>query len=439
MAPAMEDARYARSQELFERAKESLAGGVSSQFRAGGSPHPLFFDRAAGSHIWDADGNEYIDYALSQGPLILGHSHPEVLGRVAEEIGRGQLLGGQHILEIELAERLRALVPCAELIRFSLTGTEAVQTALRLARAVTGRSRYIKFEGHYHGWLDNVLVSVHPALSEAGPAQTPRAVPETAGQLPTAVGEAVVLPWNNLEALTRLLEQQHAEIAAVLTEPVMCNTGCIPPEPGYLEGMRALCDRYGVVLIFDEVITGFRLAPGGAQEYLGVTPDLATFGKAVAAGFPVSVLAGKRPLMEHLGDGRVLHAGTFNTYNAGMAAAIAAVHLLTEDEGAAYRHLFATGRFLIDGLRDIAADTGHSLLIQGPGPMFHLAFTTRPQIRDYRDFLEVDTEKYARFARGMLDRGVRLIGRGLWYLSTAHTADDLAITLQAARETLAAL
>ena len=432
------DSRYARSRALLARAQQSLAGGVSSQFRAGGSPHPLFFERAAGARIWDADGNAYTDYALSQGPLLVGHSHPAVLARVADEMARAQLVGGQHRLEVEVAERIRDLVPCAELVRFSLTGTEAVQAALRLARACTGRPRYVKFEGHYHGWLDNVMISVHPSPAEAGPAEAPRSLPESAGQSPDAVNEAIVLPWNDPTALERTLAARHAEIAAVIAEPFLCNTGCIPPEPGYLEGLRALCDRYGILLIFDEVITGFRLAAGGAQEYLGITPDLATFGKALGGGFPIAVLAGKEHYMRRLTEGAV-HAGTFNAYTPGMAASAATLDVLTDGVDPVYPRLFRAGQALMAGLRAAAAETGHAVLLQGPGPMFHFAFTAREQIRNYRDYQDVDGAQYARFARGLLDRGVRVIGRGLWYVSTAHTDQDITDTVAAAREVLSAM
>ena len=283
---------YSKSLELYERAQKSLAGGVSSNYRMSKQPHTLFFTRGEGTRIYDVDGNEYLDFTLSQGPLILGHSHPKVLQRVTEEMKHGQLYAGQHELEINLAEKLQRHIPCAELVRFTNSGSESVQATLRLARAFTGRTKYVKFEGHYHGWFDNVLVSLQPSKDTAGPRSSPQAVLETNGQASSVLKDVVVLPWNDLEIVEKALRQNADEIAAIITEPVMCNNGCIEPTEGFLEGLRNLCNRYGVVLIFDETITGFRLGLGGAQAYYGITPDLAIFGKAMASGFPFSLFAG---------------------------------------------------------------------------------------------------------------------------------------------------
>ncbi|MCS6860134.1 MAG: aminotransferase class III-fold pyridoxal phosphate-dependent enzyme, partial [Abditibacteriales bacterium] len=239
---------FTQSLSLYTRARESLAGGVSSHFRAAGKPCPLFFARAAGARLWDVDGNEYIDYALGQGPMILGHSPPEVLDAVEAAMRRGQLFAGQHELEITVAEKLQQIVPCAELVRFGNSGSEAVHTALRLARAHTGKERFIKFEGQYHGWLDNVLVSVNPPLDQVGDYQSPNVVPWSQGQAQGAVGEAIVLPWNDLALLEKTIAARHREIAAVITEPIMCNTNCILPADGYLAGMRELCTRHNIVL-----------------------------------------------------------------------------------------------------------------------------------------------------------------------------------------------
>src|SRR5678810_390725 len=250
---------YSKSLELYERAQLSLAGGVSSNYRMSKHPHPLFFVRGEGSRIYDVDGNEYLDFTLSQGPLFLGHCHPHVQQRVIEEIKKGQLYAGQHQLELNLAEKLQQHIHCAELVRFTNSGSESVQATLRIARAFTSRSKYIKFEGHYHGWFDNVLVSLQPSLDTAGPRTAPNAVLETKGQVKSVQDDVVVLPWNDLDIVENALQQHGSEIAAIITEPIMCNNGCIEPKEGFLQDMRALCDRYGVVLIFDETITGFRL------------------------------------------------------------------------------------------------------------------------------------------------------------------------------------
>lgn len=429
---------YEKSRQLYERACNSMAGGVSSHFRMGGSPHPLFFTRGKGARIHDVDGNEYLDFTLSQGPMILGHSHPEVLKKVTEEMALGQLFAGQHELELELAEKLQNLIPCAELIRFSNSGSESIQAALRLARGFTGRKKYIKFEGQYHGWFDNVLISQHPTIDAAGDLASPERVLETQGQSDLVLDEIIVLPWNDIGALKNAFEKYADDIAAVLTEPVMCNNGCIEPLPGFLQGLRDLCDEHGALLIFDEIITGFRMGLGGAQEHYGVIPDLATFGKAMASGFPVSFLAGRKRFMEFVANGAVMHAGTYNSNNPSIAAAAATVNVLESTPGL-YQRLQNLGDRLQRGLQAVAAESGHSVLISGPGQMTHLAFTNIEKLINYRDCLECDGAKYGAFARGMLDRGVRLIGRGIWYISAAHTEQDIDHAIDVAKEVLIAM
>jgi glutamate-1-semialdehyde 2,1-aminomutase len=428
--------RYERSRELYERACRVLAGGVASEFRKGGMPHPLFYARGEGSRVWDVDGNEYLDFTLSQGPLVLGHSHPEVLAMVARESARGQLFAGQHRAELELAERLQAILPCAERLRFSLSGSEAVHTALRLARAVTGRPRFLRFEGHYHGWLDNVAQGIAaPSVEALGPRERPNLLPWTEGLPPRIAEECRLLPWNDLDLVERTLAEQGEEIAAVITEPVMGNAGCIEPAPGFLAGLRALCDRYGALLIFDEVITGFRLAMGGAQERYGVTPDLAVFGKALANGYPISVLAGREHCMRAIAESRVIHAGTMNSGNPSVAAAQATLEILARER--VHERLESLGARLLAGLRRAAAATRQPLHVQGPGPMLHAGFTAAGSVRDYRDTLAYDRPRYAEFVGRMQDRGVRLIGRGTWYLSAAHTAEEIDQAVAAAHAVLA--
>lgn len=418
-----------RSAEMFERAKRSLAGGVSSNVRTAGTA--LFFDHGNGSRLYDVDGNEYVDYVLGQGPAILGHCAPAVVGAVQEALERGQLYAGQHALEIELSEKLSELIPCAELVRYSNSGSEAVHAALRVARAYTGCDKTIRFEGHYHGWFDDVLISVHPPADVAGAREHPRSIPGSMGQPKTALERSIVLPWNDLGLLDRALERHRGDVAAVIMEPIMCNTGCILPYEGYLEGVRALCDEHGVVLIFDEIITGFRVGLGGAQGYFGVVPDLATFGKAMANGFPISCLAGKRELMELIADGRVNHSGTYNSNVVVMAAAIATVTELEKGNGATYDQLTNLGLSLMKGLEERFEGAGRNILIQGLGPMFHLAFTSRDSIVDYRSFLDSDVEAYGRFVELLLEEGIRVIPRGIWYLSAFHTEKDIKLTLEA--------
>lgn len=416
-----------------------MAGGVSSHFRMAGSPHPLFFKNGKGSLIYDVDGNEYLDFTLSQGPMLLGHSHPEVIRRVSEELQNGQLYAGQHMLELELAETIKRLIPCADLIRFSNSGSESVQAALRLARGFTGRKKYVKFEGQYHGWFDNVLISQHPSKEAAGDIADPVKTLETQGQLSSVLDEIIVLPWNDLAAVERAFEQHADDIAAILTEPVMCNNGCIEPLPGYLEGLREICDRYGSVLVFDEIITGFRLGLGGAQAHYGVEPDLATFGKAMASGFPISFLAGKRHVMDLMADGTVMHAGTYNSNNPSVAASVATIDVLESGGPELYERLRSLGLRLQEGLRSTAEAAGHEVLLSGPGQMTHFGFTSCEKLTNYRDTFENDAAKYGTFTREMLDRGIRLIGRGIWYISTAHTEADIDKAIETAAAVLQAM
>ncbi len=428
--------KWQRSRERFERAKQSLAGGVSSNVRLAAQPHPLFFDHAAGALIYDVDGNEYIDYVLSQGPMILGHSHPAVLDAVNAAMHKGQLYAGQHELEIELAEKLVEVIPSAELCRFGLSGSEMVQAAMRLARAITGRNLILRFEGHYHGWFDNVLISVAPPLDQAGPRQQPNPVLGTNGQCESVLNDFVVLPFNDLALVEDLFARQGDQIAAIMLEPMMCNTGAIAPEPGFLEGLRRVCDEYGALLYFDETITGFRLSLGGAQEHFGVTPDLSSFAKAMAGGFANAALVGKREYMIRFAED-VNHSGTFNSNNISMAASVAALAELERDNGAVYRHINRMGTQLMNGLAEIGRRQGVPLHVQGKPCAFHVSFTENPPLRDYRDYAtKADKERYNAFTLAMLEGGVRLIGRGVWYVSAAHTPDHIAKTLEAAERAL---
>jgi glutamate-1-semialdehyde 2,1-aminomutase len=369
--------------------------------------------------------------------MILGHSHPAVLDAVNTAMRKGQLYAGQHEWEIALAQKMVEIVPSAELCRFGLSGSEMVQAAMRLARAVTGRNLILRFEGHYHGWFDNVLVSVAPPLDKAGPREHPNILPGTVGQTASALQDFVVLPFNDLALVEDLFARQGDQIACIMLEPMMCNTGAIPPEPGFLQGLRRLCDQHGALLYFDETITGFRLSLAGAQGYYGVTPDLSSFAKAMAGGFANAALVGRRDLMIRFAQD-VNHSGTFNSNVISMAASVAAIAELEKDDGAVYKHIDRLGHRLMDGLRELGQRHEIPLHVQGLPCAFHVSFTEQPPIRDYRDYAaKTDKERYNDFTLAMLTRGVRLIGRGIWYVSAAHTDAQIDQTLAAADQALA--
>lgn len=423
--------KWSQSKKLLERSKRSLAGGISSNVRSNAKPFPLFFKWAKGAVICDVDSNEYVDYVLGQGPIILGHSHPELLDAVKQAMQWGQLYGAQHELEIQVAEKLVELIPAAELCRFGMSGSEVVQAAMRLARAVTGRTKILRFEGHYHGWFDNVLLNIATPVAEAGSRERPHVSLESSGQTESVLNDYVVLPWNDLKLVEKLFAEMGDSIAAIMTEPIMCNTGVIPPVSGYLEGLRRICDEYGALLIMDEIITGFRLGLDGAQGRFNVTPDLATFGKAMAGGFPCSALVGRADAMNRFAQD-VNHSGTFNSNVMAMAAASATISQLEGDGKIIYQRIEDVGTALMEGIRESAARLGIPVLVQGFPNVFHVAFTELPALRDYRDYaLHCDKERYARFIIAMLEEGIRLIERGVWYISAAHNYEHVEKTLNA--------
>jgi glutamate-1-semialdehyde 2,1-aminomutase len=429
---------YSQSSKLFERAKKVLAGGVSSEFRKHNYPHAMFYTHGDGSRIYDVDGNEYLDFTLSQGPLILGHSHPYIVKSVAEYSSKGQLYAGQHLKEVELAEKLNNLIPSAELIRFCLDGSEAVQTAFRISRAVTGRKKFLRFEGHYHGWLDNVCWGIStPSEAALGSRENPNVFPWTEGLLEHSRDEFIILPWNDLALLKQTVAKHYKEIAAIITEPIMCNNGCILPVEGFLEELREVCDHYDIAMIFDEVITGFRVDLGGAQQYFGITPDLSIFAKAMASGYPISAIVGKKRWMSVIEESKVIQAGTMNSSNATVAAALSTIEVLQSENP--YSRLFQYGKKLMEGLKQAAAETNQNLLVQGPGPMFNTSFTNLKSVKDYRDTLSFDRTKMNKFISGMHDLKIRIIGRGLWYISAAHTEGDIDDAIHTATKVLASM
>ncbi len=416
--------RFEKSKHLIAEAARYLPGGVNSNFRLGMRPTPLVFERGEGPYLYDVDGNRLIDYYLGMGPMILGHNPQSVLSAVREQLESGILFAGQTAVEQVAARLVCEMVPCADRVRFSSAGSEAVQAALRLARAATGRSVAVKFEGHYHGWFDNVLWSVAPSPDQYGPVDTPMPVPGSAGQV--ADERTEVLVWNDLDLLSARLKR--GDVAAVIMEPVMCNTSVIFPTEGYLEGVREVCSNAGTVLIFDEVITGFRVAPGGAQQYFGVTPDLAVFGKAIANGFPVSCLAGRGDLMD-LFVQDVMHGGTYNAQPASMAAVVATLTALKQQE--TFDVLHERGTRLMEGIRRALRDANIQARVAGFPQIFHVGFGVHAPVTDYRNALQADREQYIAFTEALLYRGVRALERGAWFLSTAHTDDVIDATIEA--------
>jgi len=415
------------SRQLIAEASQHLPGGVNSNYRLGVAPTPLVFERGEGAYLYDADGNRLIDYYLGMGPMILGHNPAPVLEAVQAQLGSGILYAGQSRIEQEAARMVCEMVPCAERVRFSCAGSEVVQAVIRLARAATQRSVIIKFEGHYHGWMDNILWSIAPTPEEYGPEEAPNAIPGSAGQDLQAGLHTEVLPWNNLEVLERRIER--GDVAGVIMEPAMCNTSTVFPGDGYLEGVRRACTDNGTVLIFDEVITGFRVAPGGAQAHFGVTPDLATFGKAIASGFPVSCFAGRADLMELFASGGVMHGGTFNGHPACMAALVATLGELERPE--TFAALDREGTRLMEGIGEALDAADIQARVEGFPQIFHVGFGVEGEVTDYRSSLQADKARYVRFTEALHYRGVRALERGAWFLSTAHTADVVDETVAA--------
>lgn len=422
-------ATFTKSKQLLAEAAHYLPGGVNSNYRLGISPTPLVIERGEGPYLYDVDGNRLIDYYAGMGPMILGHNPAPVLHAVQAQLKSGILYAGQSEIEYEAAKLVCQLVPCAERVRFSCAGSEVVQAVLRVARAATKRSVIIKFEGHYHGWLDNILWSIAPPPEAYGPPGRPTPVPASAGQDLPAGQNTEVLPWNNLELLQKRLERE--DVAAVIMEPAMCNTSVIFPLEGYLEGVRRVCTDTGTVLIFDEIITGFRVAPGGAQAYFGITPDLATFGKAIASGFPVSCFAGRADLMDMFASGGVMHGGTYNGHPTSMAALLATLTELAQPE--TFAALKKQGSRLMQGIQQALDEADIQARVAGFPQIFHVGFDVDAPVSDYRSSLQANKDRYVRFTAALHDYGVRALERGAWFLSTAHTQDVIDATIEAVR------
>jgi glutamate-1-semialdehyde 2,1-aminomutase len=434
--------RYEKSRRLFERAQRSIAGGVNSGIRKMEQPVPLYFARGDGPRVWDVDGNEYIDFQIGQGALLYGHAPRGMADAIGAQAKLGTHWAAQSELEIEVAERLQAMIPSAELVRFNNSATEAVLAALRLARAHTGRSLVLKFEGHYHGWADEGLVGFAPPPDKWGDDESPTRLHPSAGVIPDVLEKFVVARWNDPEHLRRRVAEFSGQLGAIIFEPVLCNTGCLEPVPGMIETIRELCDRDGMLMIADETITGFRFGAGGAQRHLGFVPDLTILGKAIGGGVPFAALAGKKTAMAKIIEGAVIHAGTLNGNPLCLAASKWCLDCIAALGDRHPREATALGRTMMSGLRALADRHGIPLRPQGPGAAFHTAMlkpgAAEGPIHDYRDYVRRhDASRWAHLRRCLLDDGVRAIERGLWFLSLAHREADVSEALEKAERAFA--
>lgn len=422
------------SAELFSAAQEVIPGGVNSPVRAfrGVGGDPLFMDHAQGPYLWDVDGQRYIDYVGSWGPMIHGHAHPEILEAVAEVARRGLSFGAPTAIEVRMAQMVCDLVPSIEMVRMTCSGTEAVMSAVRLARGVTRRDKIVKFEGNYHGHSDSLLV-------KAGSGALTLGQPSSAGVPEELSRDTLVLPYNDLAAVTEILEQWGFDIAAIIVEPIAGNMGCVPPAEGFLEGLRALCDRFGSLLIFDEVMTGFRVAAGGAQALYGVRPDITTLGKIIGGGLPVGALGGSRAILDQLApNGPVYQAGTLAGNPLAMAAGLKTLELLQQP--GFHARLATNTETLCSGLKAQAAQKGIALEVNAVPGMFGIFFSDRP-VRNFQDVMAADTERYARFFHALLEQGVYLAPSAFeaGFLSAAHDETVIARTLEATEKAFATL
>jgi len=431
-----------KSRQAYERTLGVLIEASSSSSRgpANFGKYPIFMQRARGSRIYDVDGNEYIDWMMAFGALPLGHAHPEIVEAITEAASTGAHFATATPVEFEVAEMIQKIVPNAERVRFANTGTEAVMAAIRLARGVTGRPKILKFEGHYHGWHDDLLVSSNVLPPAAlGLRTDPVKIADSSGLNRSALDDTVVVPWNDVPALERAIANHPGQIAGIITEGVMANMGVIPPADGYLQSLQKLTRAQGIVFILDETVTGFRIAPGGCQEHYKLSPDLVTFGKALGCGLPVAALVGRAEIMDALQWGGVLHYGTHNGSRIGMFAARANLRVLTRDKNASFRHTWKIAENLCAGLERLFRKQGRAAIVQNVGPMLQVMFTDQPAIRDYRDFCQyVDRAAFQKFILSLFPYGIYASPSAALHsiVTLAHTEKDVDLTIEAAGKAL---
>jgi glutamate-1-semialdehyde 2,1-aminomutase len=413
---------FSKSKELYKSAEKIVPGGVHTNFKYM-YPHPLYFSKAKGSRIWDVDGNEYIDCVVNFGPCILGHAHPKVVEAVKTQIESGLTVGLETELNIKVSKKLVDMVPSAEAVRFSNTGTEAVMHCIHIARGHTGRNKIIKIEGCYDGWYDDVLVSYHPPPKLTGPETSPDPIPDSGG---IVAKDTLVVPFNNSEVMEKVIKQNREEVAAIIMEPVMLNIGCALPKDGYLKAIREITEDNDVLLIFDEVRTGFRIAPGGAQQYYGITPDLTVFAKAIANGFPLSAVVGRKDIIKVTDpiEGRVLYAGTYNASQIAVAAADATLEQLKD--GTVQEYLNRSTLDLIKRFDETVKSKRISARIQGIGGNFQ-AYFADSEITNYRSTYRLDVSMYAKFQKAMFDQNIYFWPNHLFChgISASHNKTDM--------------
>lgn len=432
--------RYPESWSLCSRSERVIGGGPPHQEKSDPGSFPLFFSRGRGTRIWDADGNEYIDYLLGGGPLLFGHCYPSIVEAVHRQLEKGIVFGAQSELDIRTAEKIHEMVPCADLVRMASTGSEVVHASLRLARARTGRPWIIRFEGHYHGWLDNIAWDVRPVHGSGLDGPSGPLHPLCQGQQIADSANLIILPWNDLQRVEDEFKQHGNRIAGIITEPVMASAG-VPPRPGYLEGLRNLCDQWGAALIFDEVVTGFRWALGGAQEYYGVTPDLATFSKCLGGGVPVSALAGRKKWMSGWHELGLILAGTFNCNPLSMAGTLATLEAMSANHGERLKYCHSMADDLALKLQNLARSCSLPLVIRPFPGCFHVAFIpdSTTELTDARSLHQIDFELTRRFSLELLKRGLRVAPSGGWGVTCVHTQEDTDETVRITKEALKAL